>query len=80
MLENQRREPCHVFRPDGITLSGELLQGCVDIKDVPENQDIHDQAQSSQLILLALAVALAQFSRFVMEDRAGEFVAVFTRI
>ena len=49
MLEHQRREPRHIFGPDGITLSGELLQSSVDVQGVPENNDVHNQAQGPQL-------------------------------
>ena len=71
MVEHQRRKSGHVFRPAGRSLAGELLQSGIDVKGVPENYDVHDQAQRPQLILLTLAVPLAQLPSFAVEDGAG---------
>lgn len=80
MIEHERRKSRHVFRSDGIIFAGELLQSGIDVEGVPENNNVHDQAQRPQLILLALAIPLAQLPSFAVEDGAGELVPILASI
>lgn len=57
-----------------------MVDGDVHIDRVPEHDDIDDQAERSELILLAFAIALAQFAALSMKDDAGELVAAFAAI
>jgi len=80
VLENQRGKACHVFRLDGVALACKLIQSSVDVEGVPQNNDVHAQAQRAQLILLPLPIPLAQLPSLTVEDRAGQFVPVFASI
>ena len=59
MLVNQGGQPGHVFREDWKPLGPELLECRMDIKRVPENDDVDDESKSSKLVFLAFPIALA---------------------
>ena len=71
MLETQWREPSDVFWPDRVAFLLELFEGRVHIDGVPQDNDVDDQAERTELILLAFPVALAEFAPFAMEDSPG---------
>jgi hypothetical protein len=58
MLETQWREPSDVFWLDWVALLLELLEGRVHIDGVPQDDDVDDQAERTELILLAFPPAL----------------------
>jgi hypothetical protein len=39
MLENERGESGHVFRPDGIAFACELIQSSIDVERAPQNNE-----------------------------------------
>lgn len=80
MIMNQGREPSHILVPHGEALLSELREGGVHIKSVPQNDDIHNEAQSIRLIFPAFPVTLPQFSAFSVEDGACEGVSAFAPI
>jgi hypothetical protein len=80
VLENERGKPRQVFGLDGIAFACKLIQSSVDVKGIPQNNDVHDQAQRAQLILLPLPISLAQLSSLPVEYGAAQFVPVFASI
>jgi hypothetical protein len=48
-----------------------LVEGSIHVDRVPQDDGVDDQAKGAELILLALAVALAQFTALAVEDTAG---------
>ena len=59
MFVNQWREPGHVFRENWKALSPGLLECRIDIKRVPENDDVDHEAKSPKLVFLSFPIALA---------------------
>ena len=58
VVENQRRQPGHIFRPHEEALSAELFQRRIDVESVPED-DIHHETKRANLVFLPFPVALA---------------------
>jgi hypothetical protein len=56
---NQRRQPGHVFREHWKALGLELLESRIDIKRVPENDDVDHESKGSKLVFLPFPIALA---------------------
>ena len=52
MLVNQGRQPGHVFREHWKPLGPELLKCRIDIKRVPENDDIDHKPEGSNLVII----------------------------
>ena len=50
-----------------VPLAAKLIQRRVHVDRVPEDDDVHHQAEGAELVLLALAVALSQFAAFAVE-------------
>ncbi len=59
MFVNQRRQPGHVFREHWKALGLELLESRIDIKRVPENDDVDHESKGSKLVFLPFPIALA---------------------
>ena len=66
MIENQRRQPGHVFRLDGIAFTGELIESSVDVEGVPQDNDVYDQPERTELVLLSFPLTV--------ENGGGQFV------
>ena len=64
-----------VFALDVVALGAELGDGGVEIAGVPQDDGVEDQAERGKLVLLALAVCLADLPAPAVADRAGEPVA-----
>jgi len=45
----------------------ELLQRGVDVKSVPQDDDVYDQSERSELIFLSFMISLAEFSPTISE-------------
>src|SRR5262245_43765644 len=68
MVIYQGRESSHIFIPHLHAFGTQLLQGCFHIEGIPQHNRIDDQPQRSELVFLAFAVPLAEFSSLAMED------------
>jgi hypothetical protein len=75
---NQWRQPCHVFRKHWKALGPELLECRIDIKRVPENDDVDHEPEGSKLVFLPFPIALAQFAPFAVKNCPCQLVAVLT--
>ena len=53
----------------------EVVEGGGHVASVPESDGVDDEPQGAELVLLALAVGLAQFAAVAVEDLAGQCVA-----
>jgi hypothetical protein len=55
-----------------------LVEGSIHVDRVPQDDGVDDQAKGAELILLALAVALAQFTALAVESlsRSGRAAAL----
>ena len=56
----------------------ELLQRGVDVKSVPQDDDVYDQSERSELIFLSFMISLAEFAPLSVEDGSRQFMAIFT--
>ena len=63
MLVNQGGQPGHVFQEDWKPLGPELLKCRVDIKRVPENDDIDYESEGFKLVFLSFPIALRNSPR-----------------
>jgi hypothetical protein len=54
-----------------------LLERGVDVKSVPQDDDVYDQSERSELIFLSFMIALAEFAPLSVEDSSGQFMTVF---
>ena len=72
MLEAQGREPGDVCGPDLVSLGAELVDRRIHVDRVPEHDEVDHEPKRTELVLLALAVALAELAPLAMEDDAGE--------
>lgn len=70
MVEDQWREPRHVFRANWITLLAQLCQRCIHVERVPQHDDINDKPKRPKLILLPFPIPLAELSALAVEDCA----------
>ena len=52
----------------------------VHVQGVPEYHHVDDQSQRSELVFLALAIALADFAALTVEDRPGHTVAALPTV
>jgi hypothetical protein len=80
VLVNQRGQPGHVFREHWKAVGPELLKCRIDIKRVPENDDIDYESEGSKLVFLSFPIALAQFAPLAMKNSPCQFVAVLATI
>jgi hypothetical protein len=48
----------------------ELLQRGVDVKSVPQDDDVYDQSECSELIFLSFMIS-AEFATLSVEDSSG---------
>src|SRR5438093_594656 len=80
VLENEWREPCHVFRLDGVPLFFQLLESGIHIDRIPKHDDVDDKPKGSELILLTFAITLAKLASPTVKYRTGKFMPVFTTI
>jgi hypothetical protein len=78
VLVNQGRQAGHVFREHWKAFGPELLKCRIDIKRVPENDDIDYQSEGSKLVFLSFPIALAQFAPLAM-CRAALESRIFSR-
>jgi len=75
----QRAEPLDVDVVDLQAAGGEVVDGALGVDRLVEDDRVDDQAERSELLLLALAVALAQFTAVAVPDVAGEGVSALAR-
>src|ERR1700738_2042614 len=80
VLVTERRQTRHVLVADIESLGPELVEGSTHVDRVPQDDGVDDQAKGAELILLALAVALAQFTALAVEDNAGELVTALAAV
>ena len=53
----------------------EVVEGGGHVASVPESDGVDDEPEGAELVLLALAVGLAQLTAVAVEDLAGQRVA-----
>ncbi len=80
VVEAERRQPCHVLVAHVVALGAEPVQRCVHVDRVPENDDVHNQAERAELVLLAFAIALPQLTALTVEHDARELVTASPRL
>ena len=73
----QRRETLKVFVGDDVAGGAEVGDGVVHVLGVPGHEGVERETERAELVLLALAVGLAQLALVAVEDDAGNGVAVF---
>ena len=79
MVGPERAEPLDVRVIDPQAALGEVVERALGVDRVVEDDCVDDQAERSELLLLALAVALAQLAAVAVADVAGEYVAALPR-
>ena len=80
MPVEQGREPCHIVWMDQVASGTHLLQGRVHIQGIPQDYRIDDEAQCSELILLAFAIPLPEFATLPMKHRPCNTMAALAAI
>lgn len=71
----ERGEAGDVLVLDVVALGAELGDGGIQVAGVPQDDGVEDQAERGELILLALAVRLADLAPAAVADRTGQAVA-----
>jgi len=74
MFVDQWRKPCSILVPHRVTLLAKLGECRLNVDRVPQRNHIDHESKRTQLILLPLPVALAQFAAFAMKNDAGKAV------
>ena len=77
MFVSEWGEPFHVVgyvQP----LLAEFVEGSVQIPSVPERYRVDDEPEGTELVFLALAVALAELTAVAVEDVSDEGMSVGT--
>ena len=72
MVAAQRAEPLDVDMVDLQAAGGKVVKGALGVDRVVEDDRVDDQAERAELLLLALAVALAQLAAVAVADIACE--------
>ena len=80
VLEAERRQAGHVLWAHVEALGAELVQRRVHVDRVPEHDDVDHKAQGPELVLLALAVALAQFAALAVEHSTGKLMPALAAV
>src|SRR5262245_10488434 len=80
VLMSERRQAGHILAPDLEALLAELPQRRVHVDGVPEHDDVDDQTERAQLVLLPLAIPLAQLATLAVENGAGKHVPALAAI
>ena len=80
MREAKRRQAGHVRGVHLDALGAELSEGRVHVNRVPEHNDVDHEAERAELVLLALAVALAQLALLAVEDGTRQPVAALVPV
>ena len=62
MLEAERRQPGNIVGQDLVSLGPELIERRIHVNGVPEHDEVDDESERTKLVLLSLAIALAQFA------------------
>jgi hypothetical protein len=58
VLESERRDPGDVGLADVPSLTGELIERCLDVGRVPERNGVEGEVEGAELFLLLLAIGL----------------------
>ena len=80
MVGAQWAEALDVYAVDQQAARGEVVEGALGVDRVVEDDRVDDQAERSELFLLALAVALPQLAAVAVADVAGEGVAALAAV
>jgi hypothetical protein len=80
VLETEGRQPGNVVGQDLVSLGPELIERRIHVNGVPEHDEVDDESERTKLVLLSLAIALAQFAALAMEEDAGELMASFATV
>jgi hypothetical protein len=80
MLVTKRRQAGNILVADREAFGTQLSQGGIHIDGIPQDDEVDHEAEGAKLVLLAIAVALAQLPAAPMEDDTGELVALFTPV
>ena len=72
MLESERRDPGDVGLADVPSVTGELIERCLDVGRVPERNGVEGEAKGAELFLLLLAIGLSDLAPFAVADAAGQ--------
>src|SRR3954469_3028497 len=67
------REPGDVFGPDLVSLGAELAERRIHVDRVPEHDEVDHEPNRAELVLLALAVALAELAPLANNLRRAGF-------
>lgn len=78
MLE--RREARPVFRSNFHPFRLQIFQCRLQVNRIPEHHHICDKPQGTELVFLAFAIRLADFSPFAMADRPGDLMPPLTAV
>ena len=80
MLVTKWRQAGNILVTDQEAFGPQLSQGGIHIDGIPQDDEVDHEAEGAKLVLLAIAVALAQLPTAPMEDDTGELVALFTPV
>src|SRR4051812_2114727 len=76
----KRRQTGNILVADREAFDAQLGQGGIHIDGIPQNDEVDHEAEGAKLVLLAIAVALAQLPATPMENDASELVALFAPV
>ena len=80
MFVDEGLQPCDIFIAHQKAFLPQWLQRRIHVDRIPQDDDVDHQPKRTQLILLALAVTLAQFAALAMEDGPGQAVPALATV
>jgi hypothetical protein len=75
----ERGEPGDVGRV-GVSLLGEVIEGCLHLDRLPEHDDVDHDAEGVELVFLPDLIVLAQLTALAVEEVAGQGITRFASI
>ena len=77
---SERRESGDVGRIDLVAGRGEVVEGCLGVDGLPEDDDVDHHSERAELAFLSGLLVPGEFAEAAVEDVAGEPVAALAAI
>ena len=77
---SERRESGDVGQIDLVAGRGEVVEGCLGVDGLPEDDDVDHHSERAELAFLSGLLVLGEFAEAAVEDVAGEPVAALAAV
>ena len=79
-LKSERGQAGDIRGDHVVTLVAQPVEGGIHVDRIPQYHEVDDDAERAELILLPLAVALAELAALAVKDDPGELVATLAAV